>query len=133
MINPVLAQTAAEAASPAEFWVFLLVGAVSLGSALAMIMVRNAVHAALLLVVNFFTIAIFYAVLEAQFLAAVQIIVYAGAIMVLFLFVIMLLGVGADREAIPRPAHRQVGTALQRLGTGPRMQGPMAAVFGVVL
>src|SRR5699024_12745504 len=59
------------------------------------------------LVVNFFTIAIFYAVLEAQFLAAVQIIVYAGAIMVLFLFVIMLLGVGADREAIPRPAHRQ--------------------------
>src|SRR5699024_2938706 len=85
------------------------------------------------LVVNFFTIAIFYAVLEAQFLAAVQIIVYAGAIMVLFLFVIMLLGVGADREAIPRPAHRQVGTALQRLGTGPRMQGPMAAVFGVVL
>ena len=54
---------------------------------------RNAVHAALFLVVNFFTIAVMYLLLDAPFLFAVQIIVYAGAIMVLFLFVIMLLGV----------------------------------------
>src|SRR5687768_14518189 len=57
---------------------------------------RNAVHAALLLVVNFFTLAVFYVLLSAHFLAAAQVIVYAGAIMVLFLFVIMLLGV--DRQ-----------------------------------
>ncbi len=89
----VLAQTEPGAVGSAEFWVFLVIGAVSLGSAISMVAMRNAVHAALMLVLNFFTIAVLYAVLEAQFLAVIQIIVYAGAIMVLFLFVIMLLGV----------------------------------------
>jgi len=77
------------------FWVF---APISIGSAIAMLFQRNAVHAALFLIVNFFTIAVFYLVLDAPFLFAVQIIVYAGAIMVLFLFVIMLLGV--DREEV---------------------------------
>ncbi len=72
------------------FWVF---APVSVASAIAMLTRRNAVHAALFLVVNFFTIAVMYLLLDAPFLFAVQIIVYAGAIMVLFLFVIMLLGV----------------------------------------
>ena len=70
----------------------------SLGSALLMIRARNPIHSALLLVMNFFTLAVFYVLLDAHFLAAVQVIVYAGAIMVLFLFVIMLLGV--DREDV---------------------------------
>ena len=72
-----------------------------------MIVVRNAVHAALFLVVNFFTIAVMYLLLDAPFLFAVQIVVYAGAIMVLFLFVIMLLGVdrGAAGRAAVRAAH----------------------------
>jgi NADH-quinone oxidoreductase subunit J len=72
------------------FWVF---APISVGSAIGMLVVRNAVHAALFLVVNFFTIAVMYLLLDAEFLFAVQIVVYAGAIMVLFLFVIMLLGV----------------------------------------
>src|SRR4249920_615122 len=67
-----------------------------------MLLQRNAVHAALFLVVNFFTIAVFYLVLGASFLFAVQIIVYAGAIMVLFLFVIMLLGVDREEPLIER-------------------------------
>src|SRR5688500_15602929 len=76
---------------------------IALGSALSMLLMRNAVHAALMLVVNFFAIAVLYAVNEAQFLATVQIIVYAGAIMVLFLFVIMLLGVDrSDEDRRPR-------------------------------
>jgi NADH-quinone oxidoreductase subunit J len=75
------------------FWVF---APISIGSAVGMLFQRNAVHAALFLIVNFFTIAVFFLILGAPFLFAVQIIVYAGAIMVLFLFVIMLLGV--DRE-----------------------------------
>ena len=75
------------------FWVF---APISIGSAIGMLFQRNAVHAALFLIVNFFTIAVFFLILGAPFLFAVQIIVYAGAIMVLFLFVIMLLGV--DRE-----------------------------------
>ena len=64
----------------------------SVATAIGMIVVRNAVHAALFLVVNFFTIAVMYLLLDAPFLFAVQIVVYAGAIMVLFLFVIMLSG-----------------------------------------
>jgi NADH-quinone oxidoreductase subunit J len=92
------------------FWVF---APISIGSAIAMLLQRNAVHAALFLVVNFFTISVFYLVLGASFLFAVQIIVYAGAIMVLFLFVLMLLGV--DREESLRErlrGHRVLGIAL---------------------
>jgi NADH-quinone oxidoreductase subunit J len=95
------------------FWVF---APVSVGSALAMIVQRNAVHAALFLVVNFFTIAVFYLVLGATFLFAVQIIVYAGAIMVLFLFVIMLLGV--DREEPLLERIRGQRTLAVTLGVG---------------
>src|SRR5438477_2533662 len=69
---------------------------ISVASAVAMLFQRNAVHAALFLIVNFFTIAVFFLVLGSPFLFVVQIIVYAGAIMVLFLFVIMLLGVGSN-------------------------------------
>ena len=79
-----------------EQWVFWPTAIISLGSAMFMLMSPNAVHSALMLVVNFFTLAVFYVLLEAHFLAAAQVIVYAGAIMVLFLFVIMLLGV--DRQ-----------------------------------
>ena len=78
------------------FWVF---APISVASAIVMLTRRNAVHAALFLIVNFFTIAVMYLLLDAPFLFAVQIIVYAGAIMVLFLFVIMLLGV--DRTEAP--------------------------------
>jgi NADH-quinone oxidoreductase subunit J len=84
------------------FWVF---APLSVATAIGMIVVRNAVHAALFLVVNFFTIAVMYLLLDAPFLFAVQIVVYAGAIMVLFLFVIMLLGVGRGGE----PAERLFG------------------------
>ncbi len=96
------------------FWVF---APISVGSAVAMLFQRNAIHAALFLIVNFFTLAVFYLVLSAPFLFAVQIIVYAGAIMVLFLFVIMLLGV--DREE----------SLVERL----RGQRPLAIVLGLGL
>src|SRR5438067_1934701 len=67
-----------------------------------MVLSRNAVHAALLLVVNFFTLAVFFLILGSPFLFVVQIIVYAGAIMVLFLFVIMLLGVDRTESLTER-------------------------------
>jgi NADH-quinone oxidoreductase subunit J len=85
-------------AEQAELIVFVILAPVSVLSALGMVLNRNAVYSALLLVVNFFCLAGFYVLLEAQFVAAVQVIVYAGAIMVLFLFVLMLLGV--DREDV---------------------------------
>ncbi len=95
------------------FWVF---APISVGSALAMLFQRNAVHAALFLIINFFTIAVFYLVLGAPFLFAVQIIVYAGAIMVLFLFVIMLLGVDGSESVVERLKGQRVVAIV--LGTG---------------
>ncbi|MGH2595912.1 MAG: NADH-quinone oxidoreductase subunit J [Actinomycetota bacterium] len=95
------------------FWVF---APISVASGVAMLLMRNAVHAALFLIVNFFCLAIFYLILGAPFLFAVQIIVYAGAIMVLFLFVIMLLGVDRMEDV------RELRLVAQR---------PVAIVLGV--
>ena len=72
--------------------VFMLLAVIAVGSAIGMLVSRDAVHSALFLVLNFITIAVFYLVLNAPFIAMVQVTVYAGAIMVLFMFVIMLLG-----------------------------------------
>jgi NADH-quinone oxidoreductase subunit J len=71
---------------------FVILAAIAVAAALGMLLSRNAVHSALYLVLNFVTVAVFYLVLNAPFIAMVQITVYAGAIVVLFLFVIMLLG-----------------------------------------
>ncbi|MCU0463274.1 MAG: NADH-quinone oxidoreductase subunit J [Anaerolineae bacterium] len=75
-----------------EILLFMAVGAVTIATAAMMLLSNNAVHSALFLIVNFIGVAFLYLMLEAPFLALVQIAVYAGAIMVLFLFVIMLLG-----------------------------------------
>ncbi len=77
---------------------FLVLALVAIATALGMLFSRNAVYSALFLVMNFITVAVFYLLLGAPFIAMAQITVYAGAIMVLFLFVIMLLGA----EALPR-------------------------------
>jgi len=96
------------------FWVF---APISVASGIGLLAMRNAVHAALFLVVNFFTLAVMFLLLDAPFLFAVQIVVYAGAIMVLFLFVIMLLGVEGgepvrDRLAVQRPVAIGLGVAF---------------------
>ena len=78
--------------------VFLVSAAICIAGALGVILARNPVHAALMLVMTLFGIAVQFVSLEAHFLAAVQVIVYAGAIVVLFLFVIMLLGVDISQR-----------------------------------
>jgi NADH-quinone oxidoreductase subunit J len=75
-----------------ELIIFLIVAAIAIFAAAFMLVSRNAVHAALFLVTNMICLAFCYLLLNAPFLAMVQITVYAGAIMVLFMFVIMLLG-----------------------------------------
>ncbi len=75
------------------FWVFAAILAVS---ALTMILVKNPVHAALLLVLCFFTSAAIWLLMEAEFLAVVLILVYVGAVMVLFLFVVMMLDINIE-------------------------------------
>src|SRR5215210_5985930 len=71
---------------------FLILSLIAIATALGMLLRRNAIYSALFLVLNFTTVAVFYVLLGAPFIAMAQITVYAGAIMVLFLFVIMLLG-----------------------------------------
>lgn len=80
-----------------EIYTFVLLAVLAVASALGMIMSKNTVNSALLLVLNLLSIAGVYMLLQAQFLALIQVLVYAGAIMVLFLFVIMLLNL--DEEA----------------------------------
>ncbi len=75
-----------------EFWLFVIIGVIAVVSAVMMLLNDNAVHSALFLIVVMGCIAFLFLMLNAPFLAMVQITVYAGAIMVLFLFVIMLLG-----------------------------------------
>ena len=87
-----------------ELLAFLVVAALSVASALMMIVQRNAMYSALFLVLNFFCLAVFYVLMGAYFLAVVQVAVYAGAIMVLMLFVIMLLNV-----AQAEPSDRRLG------------------------
>ena len=98
--------------------VFLISAVIVLVGALGVLVARNPVHAALFLVQTLFGVAVLFVLQDATFLAAVQVIVYAGAVVILFLFVIMLLGV--DRA--------------EDLGVEPIVgQRPLAAVIGASL
>jgi len=97
--------------------VFIVLALIAISAALGMISSRNSVYAALLLIVNFCAIAVLYLTLNAPFIAVAQVAVYAGAIMVLFLFVIMLLGaeqLPANNKVLPwqRPAALTLGVLL---------------------
>lgn len=95
-----------------ELVVFLIAGAFSIVGALGLVMAKNPVHSALMLVMALFSIAVLFLNQDAQFLAAVQVIVYAGAIVVLFLFVIMLLGVDQAEDLSVEPIAGQRSVAL---------------------
>jgi NADH-quinone oxidoreductase subunit J len=79
-------------------YIFYFLSFLAVLSALMVVVSKNPVHSVLYLIITFFAIAGHYILLNAQFLAAVHIIVYAGAIMVLFLYVIMMLNLNADVE-----------------------------------
>jgi NADH-quinone oxidoreductase subunit J len=100
-----------------EFFLFIITGAVALIGAVAMLLARNAIHSALFLLLNFGAIAVLFLLLYSPFLFAIQLTVYAGAIMVLFLFVVMLLGAeriedSPDQLAWQRPLGIGLGLAL---------------------
>jgi NADH-quinone oxidoreductase subunit J len=122
---------------------FLVIAAVAVGSALGLVVRRNAIHGALFLVVNLGSIAALYLLMGFAFLAFAQIIIYAGAIMVLFVFAIMVLIPGKE-EAGPDPRRRwrlvavplgavllvELGLVLAARTTAPA--GPAAAAAGSV-
>jgi NADH-quinone oxidoreductase subunit J len=87
---------------------FIVFGAIAIAAGLGVILSRKPVYSALFLLLNFGSLAVFYVILQAQFLAAVQVIVYAGAIVVLFLFVLMLIG-GGNLNDLPRRGDANQG------------------------
>jgi len=93
-----------------EVLFFYLVALVAIISGLLVVTCRNPVNSGISLVMTFFCLAIFYVMLYAPFMAAVQIMVYAGAIMVLILFVIMLLNLGSEMNK--RYMHGVLGGAI---------------------
>ncbi|MBN1668710.1 MAG: NADH-quinone oxidoreductase subunit J [Anaerolineales bacterium] len=99
-----------------ELIVFFFLALVAVVSALGMLFSKNAIYAAIYLILNFASVAVFFLTLGGEFIAVAQVAVYAGAIMVLFLFVIMLLG-------------------AEQLGQGESLawQRPLALVLGLVL
>lgn len=107
-----------------ELVVFLIAGLFAIAGALGLVLAKNPVHAALSLVMALFAVAVLFLNQDAQFLAAVQVIVYAGAIVVLFLFVIMLLGVDEAEDlsvepiAGQRPAALLIGLGVLALSIG---------------
>lgn len=102
-----------------ELFVFLVAGGACIAGALGVVLNSNPVHAALSLVGTLFGIAVLFVAQEANFLAAVQVIVYAGAIVVLFLFVLMLLGVDRSEDL-----------SIEPLGGGQRIA---AAIIGLAV
>jgi NADH-quinone oxidoreductase subunit J len=101
-----------------EYLVFFAAALMVLGGAIGVITLKSPVHAALGLIMTLFGIAVQFVAQEAHFLAAVQVIVYAGAIVVLFLFVIMLLGVDNAMDLSIEPI---------------KVQRPLAAIMGLGL
>jgi NADH-quinone oxidoreductase subunit J len=111
-----------------ELVVFVLAGAVCLAGAVGVILSDNPVHAALSLVATLFGVAVLFVAQEAHFLAAVQVIVYAGAIVVLILFVLMLLGVDEVENLRIEPlVGQRVAAAVVSLGVLALIAGALAS------
>ena len=99
-----------------ETVVFWVLGPIALAGALGMVLSRNAIHSALWLVTTMLSFGVFYVVQEAPFLGAVQIIVYTGAIMILFLFVLMLVGRDSSDSVVETLRGQRVAAII--LGVG---------------
>jgi NADH-quinone oxidoreductase subunit J len=115
---------------------FILLAVLTVAAAITVIAHPNPVHSACALVVTLFLLAVFFAGLDAQLVAALQVIVYAGAIVVLFLFVIMLLNLQTETRALAAPGvvvtalaggialATLIGVALARAGQAPAADLP---------
>jgi NADH-quinone oxidoreductase subunit J len=104
-------------------FLFLVFSAIAIVAALGVILSRKPVYSALFLLLNFGTLAAMYIMLQAQFLAMVQVIVYAGAIVVLFLFVVMLIGGGELGDFMSK------GISWRQRLTGPRVTAIVLSVL----
>jgi NADH-quinone oxidoreductase subunit J len=123
MVTTAGAMIMAAATTTHASWVdvgtFAVAAAIVLAGAIGVVVARNPVHSALMLVMTLFGVAVLFVIQQASFLAAVQVIVYAGAIVVLFLFVIMFLGVDREEDVAAEPlrGQRPLAIGLIALGT----------------
>jgi len=105
-----------------ETFIFIVCAVIVVVGSVGVVLARNPVHSALMLVATLFGVAVLFLAQDAQFLAVVQVVVYAGAIVILFLFVLMLLGVdrteNLDEEPLrfQRPLALALGVAVLVLG-----------------
>jgi NADH-quinone oxidoreductase chain I len=131
----------AKEAKMTELILFFIFGSLALVGGLTVVAAKNPVHSAMGLMLTLFSLAVFYVVQAAHFVAAVQVIVYAGAVMTLFLFVIMLIGVDKEENLtenirFQRPLVVLLGLSVVVIGvvvavggrftwvTGPAIAGP---------
>ncbi|NBB76546.1 MAG: NADH-quinone oxidoreductase subunit J [Bacteroidetes bacterium] len=95
-----------------EVYFFIFLSVLAMASGLGMVLSKNTVNSALFLVLNMISVAGIYLLLQAQFLALIQILVYAGAIMVLFLFVIMLLNLDDEETLFGKVRIKYIASTL---------------------
>ena len=127
----VLAQSN-EHLSTGESIAFWILGPAALGGGLGMIFARNAVHSALFLVLTMFSLGVLYMVQQAPFLGFVQIIVYTGAIMMLFLFVLMLVGRDSSDSVVEVLRGQRLAAAVLGIGIGGLIVGAVARAISNV-
>ena len=123
---------AAAQVSTGEAWAFWILGSIAVIGALGMVLARNAVHSALWLVVTMLCLGFLYVVNSAPFLGMVQIIVYTGAIMMLFLFVLMLAGRDASDSLIETLRGQRVAAILLGVGFAVLVGTGLARALGDV-
>lgn len=133
MITPVLAQAGAQATvSTGEAVAFWILGPLALAGALGMIFARNAVHSALWLVATMLSLGMLYLAQQAQFLGFTQIIVYTGAIMMLFLFVLMMVGREASDSVVEVLRGQRLVAGLLGVGVAGVLASALARAFANV-
>ena len=108
----VLASAGSTAAATTQSIIFWLLAVVSVGSAIGMVLARRVVHCALFLAAIMLSIAVYYAMQSAPFLAFVQVIVYTGAVLMLFLFVMMLIGVSSRESLVETIRGQRLAAAI---------------------
>ncbi|MBL7496071.1 NADH-quinone oxidoreductase subunit J [Frankia sp. CNm7] len=115
--------------STGEALTFWIIAPIAVIGALGMVLARSAVHGALMLVANLFCVAVCYLLQDAPFLGFVQIVVYTGAIMVLFLFVLMLIGVDSTESLVETLRGQRLAAAVLGLGFAGLLVFPLGKVI----
>lgn len=123
---------AASGVAPGEEVAFWVLAPVALGGALGMVLARNAIHSALFLVCTMFSLGVSYVVQAGPFIGMVQIIVYTGAIMILFLFVLMLVGRDASDSVIETLRGQRLMAVVLGIGLAGLVGAGIARALGTV-